>query len=188
MTENTPARPHLAVWGLASLHSVLFVFPVVVLLYSGGSLGSTLGGGDDGPGATLIGLGLYAALWASSWLGTWVALVHVVSNIDFKRLGSVLGASIVGGAVSGGAFWVIGAVSIGILSFIGAVQDGVRLNDLLNGTGAFIALATLGSVIASAFGAAVGIGIGVVEYLLFRVAMVLIESPPRSPRREAAAQ
>src|SRR5688500_13784389 len=60
---------NLLTWSLATFHTTVFVLAIVLLAYSGGGLGSALSGLN-----TSAGLGLFVALWATTYLTTARAL------------------------------------------------------------------------------------------------------------------
>lgn len=59
----------LAVWALATFHASAFVAVALLVLYAGGGLGSALQGLN-----TAVGLGLFVALWATTYVATRNAL------------------------------------------------------------------------------------------------------------------
>ena len=59
----------LITWSLATFHAALFVLVIVLFGYRGGGLGGALGGLN-----TFVGLGLFVALWATTYLTTSRAL------------------------------------------------------------------------------------------------------------------
>src|SRR5438094_8199359 len=59
----------LVTWSLATFHASTFVLTIVLLAYSRGGLGGTLSGLN-----TFVGLGLFVALWATTYFTTARAL------------------------------------------------------------------------------------------------------------------
>src|SRR2546429_1486726 len=59
----------LLTWSLATFHTTVFVLVIVLFAYSGGGLGGALGGLN-----TFAGLGLFVALWATTYVTTSRAL------------------------------------------------------------------------------------------------------------------
>src|SRR5207302_11331737 len=59
----------LVTWSLATFHATTFVLAIVLFAYSGGGLGGALSGLN-----TFVGLGLFVALWATTYFTTSKAL------------------------------------------------------------------------------------------------------------------
>jgi hypothetical protein len=59
----------LLTWSLATFHTTVFVLVIVLFAYSGGGLGQALSGLN-----TFVGLGLFVALWATTYVTTSRAL------------------------------------------------------------------------------------------------------------------
>ena len=59
----------LVTWSLATFHATTFVLVIVLFAYSGGGLGGVLSGLN-----TFVGLGLFVALWVTTYLTTAKAL------------------------------------------------------------------------------------------------------------------
>ncbi|TMC76583.1 MAG: hypothetical protein E6J09_09710 [Chloroflexi bacterium] len=100
-------------WSLATFHASAFVLAIVFFLYSRDALGPALGGLN-----TLVGLGLFLALWATTYLTTCRAL----EGLDLLREGDqVLFArrAFRWGAANGMAFLgVLGVVLIASAVFV----------------------------------------------------------------------
>src|SRR5207302_1566277 len=77
MNGDPPQR--LVTWALATFHATLFVVASVLFAYTRGGLGSLLANLN-----TLVGLGLFAALWATTFLTTQRALegIDVLGTMD----------------------------------------------------------------------------------------------------------
>ena len=103
----------LVEWSLATFHASAFVLAIVFFLYSRDALGPALGGLN-----TLVGLGLFLALWATTYLTTCRAL----EGLDLLREGDqVLFArrAFRWGAANGMAFLgVLGVVLIASAVFV----------------------------------------------------------------------
>jgi hypothetical protein len=96
----------LATWALATFHATFFVLAFVLLFYSGGRFGYTLASLN-----TVVGLGLFVALWATTLFTTRGAFrgVDPVGRIDGLRLSR---DAIRWGAANGVAFLVLLAVPL----------------------------------------------------------------------------
>src|SRR6267143_3249376 len=66
----------LVTWSLATFHATTFVLAIVLFAYSRGGLGGALGGLN-----TLVGLGLFVALWAT----TYVTTSRALEGLDLVR-------------------------------------------------------------------------------------------------------
>jgi hypothetical protein len=166
MTGNSAQR--LTVWAVATFHASLFVIASVLAVYRGGGLGSLLASLN-----TLVGLGLFAALWATTFFTTGRALVDInlLGEVDEVRFARRV---IRWGAANGMAFLAV----LGLVAIIGATLA------LPPGSSPFGSLtfalfaAPFALVVAAAVGGVVGAIFGVIDLGLLAVA--------RSASRERA--
>ena len=108
----------LAAWALATFHATFFVLAFVLLLYSRGGFGATLASLN-----TVVGLGLFVALWGTTLVTTRRALRGVDpigESIDGLRLAS---QAIRWGAANGLAFLGLLAIPL-IIGSIAATPPG----------------------------------------------------------------
>jgi hypothetical protein len=138
-------RGGLVEWSLATFHASAFVLAIVFFLYSRDALGSALGGLN-----TLLGLALFMALWATTYLTTCRAL----AGIDLLREGDrVLFArrAFRWGAANGMAFLgILGLVLVGAAVF---VSPSILLTALFVGPFALVISAVVGAVVGAIFSA-----------------------------------
>ena len=151
----------LTAWALATFHATVFVLVFVLLLYSRGGFGATLASLN-----TLIGLGLFVALWGTTLLTTRRALRGVDpigDNVDGRRLAR---QAIRWGAANGLAFLAI----LGIALIIGSVAAPPPGGNPLAVLGiAAIALPFAGSV-AAVIGGLSGFTLSAVDLVLIGLA------------------
>lgn len=178
MAEDSPlavarlADDPLVVWALASFHTATLTALLVGALYLSGALGDLLGGLD-----TLIGLGLYLGLWATTWWTTRRAFAAIgKAGRDGPVSRSVLLGS--GGKWAGvdgvlflwllvGAF-VASSVSVGSATVEGALY--------------FLAFVGIATLLAFAVGAVVGLLFAALDLAAFRVAGAVVADAGRKCR------
>ncbi|WP_162224216.1 hypothetical protein [Halorussus salinus] len=179
MAEESPplalarvADDPLVVWALASFHTAALTALLVGALYLSGALGDLLGGLD-----TLVGLGLYLGLWATTWWTTRRAFAAIGAA---GRDGPVSRSVLVGtggkwAGVDGVLFlWLlVGVVVASSVSVGSATVEGALY--LL----AFVGVATL---LAFAVGAVVGLLFAALDLAAFRIAGSLTASARRERR------
>ncbi|MGH8103636.1 MAG: hypothetical protein ACREJQ_03845 [bacterium] len=105
MAEIARNRGHwLMVWCLATFHASLLVVTIIASLHSAGDLGRTLGGLG-----TLSGIGLYIALWASTFWTTsmWLRRFDILARDWQSDLWRLLGLGVVWGGVNGVIFLLV---------------------------------------------------------------------------------
>jgi hypothetical protein len=147
----------LLTWSLATFHTTVFVLAIVLLAYSGGGLGGALGGLN-----TFAGLGLFVALWTTTYLTT----ARALAGLDF--IGSARDRRGYGrrafrwGAANGMSFLAV----LGIVALVvavantrpGQVGSGILLPALF--------IAPIALVVSAAVGGAVGVLFGIIDLAL----------------------
>jgi len=150
----------LVEWSFATFHASAFVLAIVFFLYSRDALGPALGGLN-----TLLGLALFVALWATTYLTTCRAL----EGIDLLREGDrVLFArrAFRWGAANGMAF--LGVLGVVLIASAVFVSPSVLLPVLF--------VAPFALVISAAVGAVVGALFSAIDLALLALARALAES------------
>ncbi len=132
-------------WSLATFHASGFVLAIVFFLYSRDALGLALGGLN-----TLLGLALFVALWATTYLTTCRALdgLDLLSEDDrvlFAR------RAFRWGAANGMAF--LGVLGVVLIASAVFVSPGVLLPVLFVAPVALIVSAAVGAVVGTLFSA-----------------------------------
>jgi hypothetical protein len=145
----------IVVWALATFHASGFVLAIVLFAYSRDALGPALSGLN-----TMVGLGLFVALWAT----TYVTTSRALRGLDV--LGSPRDRELYGrrtlrcGAANGLAFLGILAVVI-VFSFV-FTAPGILLT--------VVFAAPFAIAVAAVVGAVVGVIFGIVDLGLFALA------------------
>ena len=151
----------LVTWALATFHATVFVLIIVVGAYSGGGLGTALGGLN-----TFVGLGLFVALWATTYATTSRALEGLDLIGSARDRSGYARRAFRWGAVNGMSFLVI----LGIVAVATAVSN-TRPGQV--GTGILVPalfIAPFALVVSAAVGAAVGLIFGTIDLGLFALA------------------
>jgi hypothetical protein len=151
----------LVTWSLATFHATTFVLAIVLFTYSRGGLGAALSGLN-----TFVGLGLFAALWVTTYLTTSRALEGldlVRSARDREAYGR---RTVRWGAANGMGFLVI----LGVVALLVAISN-TRPDQVGPGI-LFPALlaAPIALVVAAAVGGAAGVIFGIIDLGLFALA------------------
>jgi len=135
----------LVEWSLATFHASAFVLAIVFFLYSRDALGSALGGLN-----TLVGLGLFVALWGTTYLTTCRAL----RGLDLLREGDHLlfaRRAFRWGAANGMAF--LGVLGVVLIASAVFVSPTVLLPVLFVAPFALVISAVVGAVVGAVFSA-----------------------------------
>jgi hypothetical protein len=157
----------LVTWSLATFHATVFVLAIVLFAYSRGALTAGLSGLN-----TFVGLGLFVALWATTYLTTERAL----KGLDL--VGSSRDASGYGrrafrwGAANGMSFLAV----LGIVALVAAVAN-ARPGQV--GSGILLPALFIGPialVVSAAVGGAVGVLFGLIDLGLFALAGLIGEN------------
>jgi hypothetical protein len=151
----------LVTWSLATFHATVFVLVIVLFGYSGGGLGGALGGLN-----TFVGLGLFVALWTTTFLTTSRALKGLDLIGSARDRGSWPRRALRWGAANGMSFLVI----LGIVAVLTAVAN-TRPGQVTSGI-LFPALLILpiALVVSAVVGGAVGALFGIIDLGLFALA------------------
>lgn len=151
MSDN-PER-QLVTWALATFHGTLFVVVSVLFAYARGGFGGLLANLN-----TLVGLGLFVALWVTTFFTTGRALegVDLLGDLEERAF---MRRAFRWGAVNGMAFIVV----LGAVLIVGSIAATPP------GRGSFgvlpiaVLTAPLALVVAATVGAAVGAVFGVID-------------------------
>jgi hypothetical protein len=164
----------LVTWSLATFHATVFVLVIVLFGYSGGGLGGALGGLN-----TFVGLGLFLALWATTYFTTSRALRGLDLIGSGRDRGTYPRRAVRWGAANGISFLAILGI-VAILTAIsntrpGQVTSGILFPALLILPIALAVSAVVGGVIGGFF--------GIVDLALFALAGFSgTEAEPAAPR------
>ncbi|HTD64355.1 MAG TPA: hypothetical protein VK732_06430 [Verrucomicrobiae bacterium] len=151
----------LVTWSLATFHASIFVLAIVLFAYSRGGLGGALSGLN-----TFVGLGLFVALWATTYLTTARALAGLDLIASARDRDGYLRRTLRWGSRNGMAF-------LGVLGVVGlfAALSNTRPEQVGPGI-LFPALfiAPIALVVSAAVGGAVGLIFGFIDLALFALA------------------
>jgi hypothetical protein len=158
----------LVTWSLATFHTTVFVLVIVLFAYSGGGLGGALGGLN-----TFAGLGLFVALWATTYVTTARALRGLDLIGSARDRGGYGRRAFRWGAANGMSFLAI----LGIVALAAAVANtrpgqvgsGILLPTLF--------IAPIALVVSAAVGGVVGVIFGIIDLGLFAVARLTTPDP-----------
>src|SRR5205814_1569323 len=158
----------LLTWCLATFHTTVFVLVIVLFAYSGGGLGGALGGLN-----TFAGLGLFAALWATTYVTTSRALKGLDLIGSARDRGGYGRRAFRWGAANGMSFLAI-LGSVAIMAAISntrpeQVGSGILLPALF--------IAPIALVVSAGFGGAVGVIFGIIDLGLFALAGLTTPDP-----------
>ena len=151
----------LLTWSLATFHTTVFVLVIVLFAYSGGGLGGALGGLN-----TFAGLGLFVALWATTYVTTSRALKGLDLIGSARDRGGYPWRALRWGAANGMSFLAI----LGVVAVVTAISN-TRPGQVASGIlvpALFIAPIAL--VVSAAVGGAVGAFFGIIDLVLFALA------------------
>ena len=158
----------LLTWSLATFHTTVFVLAIVLLAYSGGGLGQALSGLN-----TFAGLGLFVALWATTYVTTARALngLDIIRSArDRARYGRRVFRF---GAANGMSFLAIlgvGALVTAVANTrAGQVGSGILFPTLF--------IAPIALVVSAAVGGTVGVLFGLIDRAMFALAGLTGEDP-----------
>jgi hypothetical protein len=158
----------LLTWALATFHTTVFVLVIVLFAYSGGGLGGALGGLN-----TFAGLGLFVALWATTYVTTARALRDLDLIGSARDRGGYGRRAFRWGAANGVSFLaILGIVAIAAAvanTRPGQVGSGILLPALF--------IAPIALVVSAAVGGAVGVIFGIIDLGLFAVAGLTTPDP-----------
>jgi hypothetical protein len=158
----------LVTWSLATFHATAFVLVIILILYSRDALGAGLSGLN-----TLVGLGLFVALWATTYATTSRALkgLDLIGSAHDRQ--KYARRTLRWGAANGIAFLAI----LGIVAVLSAIGN-TRPNQVAQGIllpALFIAPIAL--VVSAAVGGTVGVIFGIIDRGLFALVGVSGANP-----------
>src|SRR5437868_6126406 len=151
----------LLTWSLATFHRTVFVRGIVLFACSGGGLGGALGGLN-----TFAGLGLFVALWVTTYVTTSRALKGLDLIASARARAGYPFRALRWGAANGMSFLVV----LGLVAVIGGIAS-TRPEQVVSGIlipALFISPIAL--VVSAAVGGAVGAVFGMIDLALFAVA------------------
>jgi len=151
----------LVTWSLATFHATVFVLAIVLFVYSRDALGAGLSGLN-----TFVGLGLFVALWATTYVTTSRALEGLDLIGSARDRSGYARRAFRWGAANGMAFLAV----LGIVAVLVAVSN-TRPGQVASGIlfpGLFIA--PIAFVVSAAVGGIVGAIFGIIDLGLFTVA------------------
>jgi uncharacterized membrane protein (DUF485 family) len=151
----------LVTWSLATFHATAFVLAIVLFAYSRDALGAGLSGLN-----TFVGLGLFVALWATTYLTTSRALKGLDVIRSARDRGRYPRRALRWGAANGMSFLAI----LGIVAVIAAITN-TRPGQIASGI-LFPALfiAPIALIVSAGVGGAVGALFGIIDLGLFALA------------------
>jgi hypothetical protein len=151
----------LVTWSLATFHATTFVLAIVLFAYSRNALGAGLSGLN-----TLVGLGLFVALWATTYFTTSRALKGLDLIGSARDRQGYARRAFRWGAANGMLFLVIlGFVVVGTAissTRPGQVPGGILVPALF--------IAPFALIVSAAVGATVGVIFGTIDLGLFALA------------------
>ena len=151
----------LVTWSLATFHATAFVLAIVLFAYSRNALGAGLSGLN-----TFVGLGLFVALWATTYVTTSRALKGLDLISSARDRGVYPRRTLRWGAANGMSFLAI----LGMVALVAAIAN-TRPGQVTSGIlvpALFIAPIAL--VASAAVGGAVGALFGIIDLGLFALA------------------
>jgi hypothetical protein len=144
----------LVVWALATFHASFFVLILVLLLYTRGGFGATLSTLN-----TLVGLGLFLALWATTYLTTSRALRGLDLIGSPRDRAGYPRRALRWGAANGMSFLAI----LGLVA-IGTAITTTRPDQVPSGIlGPALFIAPIALIVSAAVGGAVGAMFGIID-------------------------
>ena len=151
----------LVTWSLATFHASTFVLVIVLFAYSRGGLGGALSGLN-----TFVGLGLFVALWVTTYFTTARALAGLDLIASVRDRDGYLRRTLRLGSRNGMAFLAV----LGVVALFAAVAN-TRPEQVGPGI-LFPALfiAPIALVVSAAVGGAVGLILGFIDLALFAIA------------------
>lgn len=166
MAERDEAPTHLALsWVLGTFHSVALVVALLALAYPGGGLGSLLSNLN-----TVVGLGLFVALWTTTLFTTRRALAGIdwLSD-DPTAMGTFFWRALRWGAVNGLLFLAL----IAVVQLVTALAFAGPTTDIRAAVVVILFYGMFGLVFAAAIGGIVGVTLGALDIAALRIARSL---------------
>jgi hypothetical protein len=141
----------LVTWSLATFHATVFVLAIVLFVYSRDALGAGLSGLN-----TFVGLGLFVALWATTYVTTSRALEGLDLIGSARDRSGYARRAFRWGAANGMAFLaVLGIVAVLVAvsnTRPGQVASGILFPALFIAPIAFVVSAAVGGIVGAIFG------------------------------------
>ena len=151
----------LVTWSLATFHATVFVLAIVLFVYSRDALGAGLSGLN-----TFVGLGLFVALWATTYATTSRALKGLDLIGSARDRSGYARCAFRWGAVNGMSFLAILGVVAVVVAVLNTRPDQVVWGILLPS----LFIAPIALIVSAAVGAVVGLIFGTVDLGLFALA------------------
>ena len=141
----------LVAWSLATFHATTFVLAIVLFVYSRDALGAGLSGLN-----TFVGLGLFVALWVTTYVTTSRALEGLDLIGSARDRSGYARRAFRWGAANGMAFLaVLGIVAVFVAisnTRPGQVASGILFPALFIAPIAFVVSAAVGGIVGAIFG------------------------------------
>jgi hypothetical protein len=151
----------LMTWSLATFHATVFVLAIVLFVYSRDALGAGLSGLN-----TFLGLGLFVALWATTYITTSRALEGLDLIGSSRDRSGYARRAFRWGAANGMSFLAI----LGVVALVAAVAN-TRPGQVASGIlFPVLFIAPIALVVSAAVGGIVGAIFGIIDLGLFAVA------------------
>jgi hypothetical protein len=159
----------LIAWTFATFHASAFVLVILFLAYRGGGLGQALQGLN-----TAVGLGLFVALWAT----TYVATRRAFDGLGVERPAPIDQSALIARGMTWGAFngvmflgvLVVGIAGGAVVTHPGDVMSALTSPAILPGVLVATVYVVVASLVAGAVGAAVGIVFAAIDLILLGIA------------------
>ena len=151
----------LVTWSLATFHATAFVLAIVLFAYSRDALGAGLSGLN-----TFVGLGLFVALWGTTYVTTSRALKGLDLLTSARDRSGYPRRALRWGAVNGMAF-------LAVLGFVAVVTAVLNTRPDQVGPGILfpaLFIAPIALIVSAAVGGAVGALFGIIDLALFAIA------------------
>ena len=151
----------LVTWSLATFHATAFVLAIVLFAYSRDALGAGLSGLNS-----FVGLGLFVALWGTTYVTTSRALKGLDLLTSERDRTVYAGRALRCGAANGMAFLgILGAVAV-VAAVLNTRPDQVVLGIVVPA----LFIAPIALIVSAAVGGAVGALFGIIDLALFAIA------------------
>ena len=151
----------LVTWSLATFHATAFVLAIVLFAYSRDALGAGLSSLN-----TFVGLGLFMALWATTYLTTSQALKGLDLIASARDRGGYPWRALRWGAANGMSFLAI----LGVVAVVTAISN-TRPGQVASGILVLaLFIAPIALVVSAAVGGAVGAFFGIIDIVLLSLA------------------
>lgn len=168
MSEPPPQR--LLAWALAAFHNGFFFAATFALLYRSGRLADLLGSLN-----TLLGIAVFAALWALTWWTTRRALAGVdwLALERPRQLLPIAGRGLLWGGVNGLLFFLAALLVGGVSALVLASLQPSNASEALTILPGLIFVGAAGSIVSFGLGAAVGLALGLTDLVIVLMAQAI---------------